>query len=157
MILVAALGIGIVWTRACWFSPNDFAAPRGGRDIRVELIQIPHRLRYLEGCAAALSIALLALRLSPPRPPRRALARQPGMAVFVAVAINLVLVALGILAQAAAAAIVRDPSVGSLFSIETLCYAYLLGDQLVPTISVSILLAWTMLVAGRQWKPEPSW
>jgi hypothetical protein len=95
---------------------------------------------------ASWSLALIPLRLIGPRPRWRRLARQPGLVAALAVA-----TALGFVAMLTAV-IFLGRAWGSLSGFEDLALIFL------PVVfGMAVLAAWVALVAGRRWRPEPSW
>jgi hypothetical protein len=92
------------------------------------------------------TLVLIPLRLIGTRPRWRRLARQPGLVACLAVA-----TALGFLAMIAGVALLeigRD----NLAGFEDV--AIFLPP---PFLGLAVLASWVTLVAGRRWRPEPSW
>jgi hypothetical protein len=105
---------------------------------------------------ACLTLAVLVLRLTPPRPRRRRLWRQPGFLACVAVAFSFGWKLAGIFvlvgAELATSGTTGLPALGALVG-------ELMALLLVPrgNIGGSVLLVWSITWASGLWLPEPSW
>jgi hypothetical protein len=141
MLLVGATAIGLAGYRA----RRSFQRLPGiwwGLDVHQGAVWL----------AVSLSLAVLAIRLRPPRPLRRRLACQPGTAATVAAACTLALVLL-------------ERLEGYLFTLLKGFGSRPLDVQIIEdvgnTMTVcagpAVAAAWTVLIVGRRWRPERSW
>lgn len=155
MVLIAATGVGIAWTRA---TANDF----------IVVLPAPDNLMYaldwhVRGltiglpCLLAWTVAILGLRLRQPRVRRRLLTRQPGLvACLIAVimtafggAILGVFLFLGSIHFDIGTA--RPPQVRA---VSDLAEVLALTS---PMIQSGVLCAWITLALSGCWRPERSW
>jgi hypothetical protein len=92
------------------------------------------------------SLVLIPLRLIGTRPRWRRLARQPGLVASLAVA-----TALGFMAMVTGVALlgIGRNILGGFPEMLLLLALFFFG--------VAVLASWVTLVAGRRWRPEPSW
>jgi hypothetical protein len=159
MLLVAATAVGIVATRHVWKSwgyPWFWRLDLGWgvRPVFTRLLTVA--ALGLPGLAA-LTAAVLAVRLRRPRPPLRRLALQPGAA---ACAAAVGVVALETLGEAASMAYF-EWSRGYLGAtlrmagILTWWHVHVLIWVAYP-VSYAILAAWATLAISRRCRPEPS-
>jgi hypothetical protein len=105
-------------------------------------------------CLATWTLALVALRLSRPRPRVYRVALQPGAATCIAAALGLIFGAVD-------------------FALSTFWWWALHGERLpwgrvashsmeylfqaTPRIAVAVAAVWTILALSRRWRPEPTW
>ena len=139
--LVAAVALGLAWVQAY---QRSMAAATGGV---AGWFSVP--IRYFGPIApflATLAVCLFGLRLLPPRPPRRQLARSPGFAALASSLLGLIITA----ATVAITTLVRRSSTLYLFFItmRTINYS-------APVIAG----AWLALaLSGRSWRrTERDW
>jgi hypothetical protein len=116
------------------------AAELSGFTLHLVMLSVP--------LLAMLSFAVIAIRLIPPRPRRRRLMRQPGMAAAFAVAVALV--GIGLFHGITRLADIRDRPLFAWNSswVVTCAPAF---------VGLSIVSAWSTLLGARQWRPEPTW
>jgi hypothetical protein len=149
MILVAATAAGYAVVQ--WSSPLIVGEPI--LDVLREMSslgEIGTTVALLSLIAmpviASWSLALIPLRLIGPRPRWRRLARQPGLVAALAVATTV-----GFLAMVwTVAAFVVGLGILSGF-------VELVIPMLPISLGLAVLVSWLTLIAGRRWRPEPSW
>ena len=146
MAFVAMAGTGLISLREV--SPDDFLPFR-----TVFVSTIRHSLvgPFLP-CGLVWTLAVLLLRFKHPRPPRRYLARQPGVVACAA----------SVLAAAAGASalmlvmVARHYAQGDSIAL-TDRFATRFMEGMAPYMGFSVLAAWLVLVLNKMWRPEPSW
>ncbi len=161
LILIAGLAVGLGMEKA--YFPRGILRP--GRTWRSTRRGFPPYLVHLHRpivivlwslpVPAALTLAVLAARLMPPRPSRRRFASQPGASACLVVAIGVVLTLLGRLAfegllwlWPSSLPVPRDFH----------SHARILPMVLLPLgFGPMILGLWINLWLGRRWRPERSW
>lgn len=164
MILVAATAVGLAlareetgWTLRHYLMPWR-AIPlewvgTAVYDLVLATLPLP----------AAWSAGLLLIRLIGPRPALRRLTVQPGAVALLAVGLALASRLAG-LAVLTARVWLAGPSPGiqgSLWSIPRLSLAIVdsvhVSSGWARSLSVAVLVAWSLLALGGRWRPEPSW
>ncbi len=146
MAFVAATAVGVAGVRPLF---GDGTEILGSLPPPVELrllIELGFSLMVLSlPVAAAWTLVLIPLRLARPRPPWRRLARQPGLVAGLAVAPAFASIGLmsGVAAPAAGLVRLQRHAEAVLF---------------LPTMAGLVVLgSWMAPIAGRRWRPEPSW
>jgi hypothetical protein len=152
MVLMAALFIAMAWDRAALarsllgvFSLPLFLLPLLRHAAHIVVLLVPF---LVVG-----SLSLFALRLQPPRPRLRQLLQQPGTIACALASVASIAIGLTVL--------------GSHFTSGRPLAASWVGavDDLRPDrltivsslIGMTVLMAWVVLRAKRQWRPESSW
>jgi hypothetical protein len=156
MILVAATALGIAWAKAGW---DWMYLSRTEKNLAIPTFWEPYdrAVRALPAalpCLATWTLALLALRLSRPRPRLYRVAMQPGSAACIAAAIGLLISAVD-------------------FGLTTFWWWAIEGEkmplgrvpshameylfQAAPRIAVATTAVWAMLALCRRARPESSW
>jgi hypothetical protein len=116
------------------------AAELSGSTLHLVMLSVP--------LLATLSVAVIAIRLIPPRPRRRRLMRQPGTAAAFAVVVALV--GIGLFHGLTRLADIRNRLLLAWSSSWVVTCAPVF-------VGLSIVSAWSTLLGARQWRPEPSW
>lgn len=151
MILVAGSAMGASWSKILvdrWaqtrvmFGEERFAPPWYSEWALAVVVLF-----------AALSMALFACRLIPPRPRWRRIARQPGMTASLAVLV-----------------LSTGQAINTALVSHRLPYVYVMGKTFAPfqyfasslielrrSVGIAVAVTWIILVLGRWWRPEPSW
>jgi hypothetical protein len=159
MILIAASALAIPLLQRVWglyFAEDFFTRPPMGwtfKDISDKTSSLIGNL-FAHGVAMA-TLAVLAMRLSPPRPTLRRLARQPGMIACCAVVLTLVINDLVYVGRISLVGVDNPFQKG--FSHEL---AKVVMDGVgysFNTNGYAVAAAWLTLALGARWRPEPSW
>ncbi len=139
-VLIAATAAGLAWARAtmdAMYRALRWAPP------------FPYSRTMWDTGASCLfvawTLALLALRLAPPRPPSRRLVRQPGTIACAAAVAALALQGAWDLKP-----ILLDPPRGAAFiwTVQSILSPY--------TIAFAVAGSWLALAIAGRWRPEPS-
>jgi hypothetical protein len=157
MLLMAALAVAMLWDRGLIRDPFRWD-PHGGNRAnpgliaRLSFIAISV-LSLLPPVLAAASVAVLGLRLRPPRPPLGVLAQEPGTIACALATLVVVPAAVAILAW-------HWSAVGSLGAAwrraaGDLRPEYLGGETFF--IAVAIGVTWSVMMARRRWPPVVGW
>jgi hypothetical protein len=152
MVLIAALFIALAWDRAGVLDALRIVsqAPVSGLHLA---IQAASAVLLLIPFLAVGSLAVCVLRLQRPRPSWHRLLQQPGtVASALAVA---ALVPIGSMIVASHAVSGRPMAVAWARALDDFK-----PDQLTVVASLvglAVALAWIVMKARRQWKPEPGW
>ena len=108
---------------------------------------------------ALLTLALIPIRMIGPRPRFRRLARQPGLMATFASGAAMALIGLQFVLLLLIA-IASDPDTMSWAAIAEIA-EWLLSEEMVLRITrcggFAVLVSWTTLLVGRQWRAEPVW
>ncbi|MDG3007850.1 hypothetical protein [Paludisphaera mucosa] len=143
LILTAATGVGLAGAR--WVYEEilfqEFSLVPAGILLAPAMFAWPVMTAWMA--------ALIPIRLIAPRPPRRRLAAQPGMAAACSTSL--------VMAFAAVVALVVPLMMSSAWMglRADLIEARILG--IPAAVSLAILSSWTTLALGGRWRPEPSW
>jgi hypothetical protein len=133
VILMAALAAGFYLARACWY--ETFAPTK-----LPPIVRSPFVFRAVHDecavCVAALSAAMLILRLRRPRPLLPQVFQQPG---FVGCLATTVVLGMCIVNK------VPERSISSIVLVASIANAY------------SIVAAWFAVLFAGSWNPEPGW
>ncbi len=152
MVLIAAMFVAMVWDRARVLNAlgHLFRMPFSFGNLAFQAAEL---VLLLLPVLVMGSLSVLALRLQGPRPALRPLLQQPG-AVACALA-TLAIVPAGMMVLAT-----------HFFSGRPVTYAWARAvDDLKPEkltvvavlIGLAVLVAWIVMGAKRQWRPEASW
>jgi hypothetical protein len=153
MVLVAATAAGMAWVHA-YYDPQSFAIAwrfyvREGYWTQAT----QYLIRAAWPFVLAWTMAILILRLRPPRPPRRWLARQPGLVACCAVT----LAAATLLWPTLVGLIAGIPAPDSVSGPARFWRDIASGDGSAETIGLAVVAAWLTLALGGRWRPESSW
>jgi hypothetical protein len=165
LVAAAALGCGVMSATAHvarstpydWFS--EFIRPDswddllaiGGKILPVALLTMP--------LVAALSLALILIRLTGPRPRFRRLARQPGLMALCASGVAMALIGLQLVVMVLQDFAFAGEGIGweEIWAIP----AWLIEEEKAAPLTscggIAVLVSWITLLAGRQWRAKPTW
>jgi hypothetical protein len=151
LVLIAALAVGFAWASHWRHSDSAGMAYPGeeGGPVLMHRIEVAAWWAWgLSHCAAAVTIALVALRLRGPRMPLGELAREPGTVACTAVllaAVADVCSKLNYLAYWATGDRKENP------------FSYI-DIALTPRSEfLGVAAAWSVLAACGLWRPQPGW
>lgn len=167
MILVAATAMGwggmLAISRAAKRSPYDWFGVLVGQEPWHDLLADSGKITVLALLTMPLvgmvTLALLPIRLLGTRPRFRRPARQPGLMASCAAGLAMALIGLQMVGMLLAAVAFADDDV-SWEEIAAIS-AWLLEEEMVTHVTwcggFAVLVSWTILVIGRQWRVERSW
>lgn len=150
-ILLGATALAVAWIRE--FAVNALASPPGAAageiwrfGAALAFVGLPFVLLW--------SIALVAIRLTGPRPRRRRLAGAPGIAACTAVTLGTILGALVLLPVPLLVAMSQGARDGSEPLALSLAEALAL---IAPLLGLVVALTWAALAVRRRWSPSGCW
>jgi hypothetical protein len=152
MILVASTTIGLAILR--FHYAHEIAAlfekKKNNEDLIIWLLSRTATLEYaFLALLVSWTLAILGLRLLPPRPPIREVVLQPGAAACMSVTFMLSVRGIDYLARTALA-----------FAGRVTQWPYIFIDVIAGTqapAGYAIASVWGLLALSRQWRSEPTW
>ena len=163
MVLIAATAVAFAWPREIQGGRifdliNLFARAPGGRPGADEfLTQIARLMVVPTPLALSWGLALIALRLSQPRPDSRRLSCQPGMIACCAASSVYAMELVGL----SIACLLSSRRQGPRFPVTVASMIghvdFLIEISTVGAPGFAILTCWATLAIGRRWRTEPDW
>jgi hypothetical protein len=160
LTLTAATAVGLAGTRHVWkwFAYSSFWSLDEGWSLAATIRRLTILIGILLPGLAALTVAVLVARFTPPRPSRHRIALQPGSAACGVALLVLTAEALG---QTATLLYLeaRRGCLGASWQITGFARWFHMHVLLAAAhhTSVAVIAAWAVLALSRRARPEPSW
>jgi hypothetical protein len=156
MTLVAATGLGIAWARGGWdwmylsrLAPVESYGP-----VWMMVDRVVRGLPSLLPCLATVTLAVVCLRMTPPRPRLRRVALQPGASACLAATLAIMTSAVDFGMSSFWWRALRGESM-TWDVVPSHAMEYLF--QAAPRAAIAVGASWLLLCVSRRSKPERSW
>ena len=153
MILVASVAAGMGWIHGN-LDPHSFTALWYFYRGRSFASAVKQAMLFVWPMLLAPTLATLVLRVRPPRPPGRRLARQPGLVAGCAATLAVAVVFLPAVVALAAGVPAYNDHTGYPLGY----WGYVtMGVAIPEAVGMAVSAAWMTLALGGSWRAERSW
>jgi hypothetical protein len=149
---LAGFQFGVTRVFAGWLDYSRWPGWIARPSPRVVLYMMSDATAPLIPLAGGLTGLLLVLRMVPPRPSRRRIARQPGMAACLAALLTLVWVGLAAGVFRVIVAFFPAASFDDLWFVQ-----HLVVEHVFPLVGVAVASSWCQLILSGRWTRPADW